>query len=67
MVSQHICCVIEELHKLKTEIFKLLKLKKINTTANHSQIDDLVEQFNHIITNILYKKYYGVIKTVMYN
>ena len=47
------------------EISKLFKLKKISTTAN--QIDDLAEQFNHIVTNMLYKKYYGVIKTVVYN
>lgn len=44
------------LSKLMKEVYKLLGLKKVNTTAYHPQTDELVEQFNRTLTDMLSKK-----------
>ena len=44
------------LSKLMVEVYKLLGLKKVNTTAYHPQTDSLVERFNCTITNTLWKE-----------
>ena len=38
------------------EVYKLLGLKKVNTTAYHPQTDGLVERFNRTLTDMLSKK-----------
>ena len=44
------------LSKLMKEVYKLLGLKKVNTTAYHPQTDGLVERFNRTLTDMLSKK-----------
>ena len=44
------------LSKLMVEVYKLLGLKKVNTTAYHPQTDGLVERFNRTLTDMLSKK-----------
>ena len=55
------------LSKLMVEVYKLLGMKKVNTTAYHSQTDSLVERFNCTLTDMLSKKCYGVVRTGIYN
>lgn len=43
------------LSKLLNEVYQLMGMRKINTTAYHSQLDGLVEQFNRTLTNMLAK------------
>ena len=44
------------LSKLMEEVYSLLGIRKINTTAYHPQTDGLVERFNRTLTNMLAKK-----------
>lgn len=44
------------LSKLMADVYKLLGLKKVNTTAYHPQTDGLVERFNRTLTDMLSKK-----------
>ena len=44
------------LSKLMKEVYQLLGLKKVNTTAYHPQTDGLVERFNRTLTDMLSKK-----------
>jgi len=44
------------LSKLMEEVYRLLGLKKVNTTAYHPQTDGLVERFNRTLTDMLAKK-----------
>ena len=44
------------LSKLMEEVYQLLGLKKVNTTAYHPQTDGLVERFNCTLTDMLSKK-----------
>ena len=44
------------LSKLMKEVYQLLGLKKVNTTAFHPQNDGLVELFNRTLTDMLSKK-----------
>ena len=44
------------LSNLMKEVYNLLGLKKVNTTAYHPQTDGLVERFNRTLTNMLSKK-----------
>ena len=37
------------------DVYRLLGIKKINTTAYHLQTDGLVERFNRTLTSILAK------------
>ena len=39
------------LSKLMYEVYKLLGIKNVNTTAYHPQTDGLVEQFNRTLTS----------------
>ena len=43
------------LSKLMMEIYKLLGVKKVNTTAYHPQCDGLVERFNRSLIDMLSK------------
>ena len=43
------------LSKLMYEVYKLLGIKKVNTTAYHPQTDGLVERFNRTLTSMLAK------------
>ena len=38
------------------EVCEVLGVKKLNTTAYHSQTDGLVEQFNRTLSNMLAKR-----------
>ena len=44
------------LSHLLMEICELLGVEKLNTTAYHSQMDGLAEQFNRTLTDMLAKK-----------
>ena len=44
------------LSKLMADVYKLLGLKKVNTTAYHPQMDGSVERFNRTLTDMLSKK-----------
>ena len=44
------------LSNLMKNVYKLLGLKKVNTTAYHPQTDGLVERFNRTLTDMLSKK-----------
>ena len=37
------------------ELYKLLGIQKVNTTAYHPQTDGLVERFNRTLTDMLAK------------
>ena len=43
------------LSKLMYEVYELLGIKKVNTTAYHPQTDGLVEKFNRTFTSMLAK------------
>ena len=43
------------LSKLMSELYKLLRIQKFNTTAYHPQTDGLVERFNQTLTDMLVK------------
>lgn len=43
------------LSKLMCEVYKLLSIHKVNTTAYHPQTDGLVERFNRTLTSMLAK------------
>ena len=43
------------LSKLMIELYKLLGIQKVNTTAYHPQTDGLVERFNRTLTDTLAK------------
>ena len=43
------------LSKLMTELYRLLGIQKVNTTAYHPQTDGLVERFNRTLTDMLAK------------
>ena len=43
------------LSKLMYEVYELLGIKKVNTTAYHPQTDGLVERFNRTLTSMLAK------------
>ena len=44
------------LSKIMIEVYKLLGIKKSNTTAHHPQTDGLVERFHRTLTNMLAKR-----------
>ena len=43
------------LSRLLHEVYDLMGMKKVNTTAYHPQTDGLVERFNHTLTSMLAK------------
>ena len=44
------------LSKLMIDVYKLLGIQKVNTTAYHPQADGLVERFHRTLTDMLAKK-----------
>ena len=48
-------CGAAFLSKLLAEVYRLMDMKKVNTTAHHPQTDGLVERFNRTLLDMLSK------------